>query len=217
MLAYAASRPALVDRRPHPNAMLLIVGAHVAALAFVMSAKMEIPIHLPGGSIIVEPIPRPKPPKPNRPQHPSKPQAGPTVTPHPLPMPPSRGPAFPTEPTFHPLQPDPVPIPIPQPMPTPRPIGVTAGPQLLTPASDLKPPYPQSKIDSGEEAMLTLRLKIDANGRVVAVDPVGHADSVFLEAARRYLVAHWRYKPATEDGRAVDSSTVITLHFQLDT
>ena len=35
-------------------------------------------------------------------------------------------------------------------------------------------------------------------------------------AARRHLIAHWRYKPASEDGRAVASSTVITLRFQLD-
>ena len=36
------------------------------------------------------------------------------------------------------------------------------------------------------------------------------------EAARRHLLAHWRYKPASEDGRPAASSTVITLRFQLD-
>jgi protein TonB len=69
---------------------------------------------------------------------------------------------------------------------------------------------------SEEEATLKLRLSVDERGRVVAVDPVGRADAVFLAAARRHLVAHWRYKPATADGRAVVSSTVITLRFQLD-
>jgi protein TonB len=61
-----------------------------------------------------------------------------------------------------------------------------------------------------------LRLTIDASGRVIAVDPVGSADRVFLEAARRHLMAHWRYKPATEAGHAVTTSTVITLEFRLD-
>ena len=51
--------------------------------------------------------------------------------------------------------------------------------------------------------MLKLRLSIDHRGRVVAVEPVGRADRAFLAAARRHLIAKWRYKPATEDGRAV--------------
>jgi periplasmic protein TonB len=48
------------------------------------------------------------------------------------------------------------------------------------------------------------------------VDPVGRADGEFLAAARRHLIAHWRYAPATDDGRAVGSTTTITLRFQLD-
>jgi protein TonB len=80
----------------------------------------------------------------------------------------------------------------------------------------LRPPYPASKLLTEEEAVLILRLSIDERGRVVAVDPVGSADPVFLGAARRYLVAHWRYKPASRDGSPVASSTIITLKFQLD-
>jgi protein TonB len=80
----------------------------------------------------------------------------------------------------------------------------------------MRPPYPPSKIRSEEEALLTLRLSIDPRGRVVAVEPLGRTDPAFLAAARRHLIAHWRYSPATEDGRAIASSTVITLRFQLD-
>ena len=43
MLAYAASRPAPVERRPYPNAMLAIIAGHVAVVALVMSAKMDLP------------------------------------------------------------------------------------------------------------------------------------------------------------------------------
>jgi len=92
----------------------------------------------------------------------------------------------------------------------------STGVELLTPASDLKPPYPESKLLNEEEAALRLRLTIDDHGRVVAVDPVGSADAVFLAAARRHLMAHWRYKPATQDGQAIASTIVITLRFQLD-
>lgn len=88
--------------------------------------------------------------------------------------------------------------------------------RLLTPPSELRPPYPPSKILSEEETTLRLKLTISDTGRVIAVDPVGVADREFLDAARRYLLAHWRYEPASDDGRAVTSSTVITLRFQLD-
>jgi periplasmic protein TonB len=37
-----------------------------------------------------------------------------------------------------------------------------------------------------------------------------------LDAARRYIIDHWRYRPATEDGRAVTSTVTITLDFQLE-
>jgi protein TonB len=109
------------------------------------------------------------------------------------------------------------PLPVPQPRILPVPTEpVRVGPRFATPASDLRPPYPASKIESGQEAVLRLRLSIDPRGRVVAVEPVGRADRAFLEAARRHLVERWRYKPATEDGRPVASSTVITLRFELD-
>ena len=64
--------------------------------------------------------------------------------------------------------------------------------------------------------MLRLKLSIDERGRVIAVEPVGRADRSFLEAARRHLIAKWRYKPATEDGKAIASSTVITLTFRIE-
>jgi protein TonB len=110
-----------------------------------------------------------------------------------------------------------VPTPVPQPriQPVPNP-PVRVGPRFATPADAVRPPYPPSKIDRDEEAVLRLKLSIDPRGRVVAVEPVGRADPAFLAAARRHLLAHWRYKPATEDGRAIASSTTITLRFELD-
>jgi protein TonB len=88
--------------------------------------------------------------------------------------------------------------------------------QLLTPASQLKPPYPADKLAAEQEATLRLALTIDANGRVTAVEPVGYADREFLASARRYIIGHWRYQPATEDGRPISTTVTITLQFQLD-
>ena len=215
MLAYAAKRPAVVDRRPHPNALLAIIAVHVALLAVVMSAKMEFQRNT-NTPIIIDPIPLPATPPPNPVPHPGQPHPGPTVSHDPTPVPPLPQPQFPTGPTT--ADPDPSPQPQPGPIlqPTPKPMGINSGPQLVTPASELKPPYPPSKLLNEEEATLTLRLTIDDTGRVVAVAPVGRTDAAFLEAARRHLLAHWRYKPASEGGRPVASSAVITLRFELN-
>jgi len=215
MLAYLANRSATGSRQSSPNALLAVISVHIALLAAVMSAKMDLPgrIFDRPPKIISITMPQDPPPFP-LPPHPSRPQPGPIVTRDPLPLPLPADPTFPTGPTV-----DPGPFagagatPTPQ---TPVFAPIRRDARLLTSPAELKPPYPPSKIVTGEEALLRLRLTIDDRGRVVAVDPVGRADSVFLETARRYLIAHWRYQPATEDGRATTSSVVITLRFQLD-
>lgn len=219
MLAYAANRPVAVDRRPHPNAMLAIIAVHVALLAALASAKIEYDRHRPAPPIVIDSIPLPKPPRPDtRLRHPSYPQPTPTPFPHnpagPQPLP--YNPAFPTGPTADPGPANPLPLPIPEPRPLPMPQLGNSGPQLLTPTSELRPPYPASKLLNEEEAVLRLKLTIDARGRVIAVEPVGLTDPAFLDAARRHLLAHWRYKPATAGGQAVASSAVITLRFELN-
>ena len=219
MLAYAANRPIIGARKPAPNTMLAIIGIHVAAIAVLMSAKMELPPRTVDPPIKIDFIHPHKPPPPN-PVHPETQTAmSVTTIDRQTLIPPTHLEQDPVEdlgpttintgalgggsviiPEFRPPVHNPV----------------TLGPRLATPESELKPPYPQSKLLSEDEAVLNLKLTIDQNGRVVAVDPVGRADPAFLNAARRHLLAHWRYKPASEDGRAVKSSSVITLRFELD-
>ena len=221
MLAYAANRPVIAARRPSPNVMLAIIAAHVAVVAVVMSAKMEYERHR-SPPIVIDTIPAPKPPPPEAP--PAKTDPQPRPAPHALTQPdPVQPLPSPSDPITSrgPTTADPGPIAIgggggiPQ-LPPATHTLVKLGPRLATPSSELKPSYPPSKLASEEEAVLRLRLTIDENGRGTGVDAVGVADRAFLEAARRHLIAHWRYKPATEDGRAVSSSAVITLRFQLD-
>jgi protein TonB len=218
MLAYAASRPRVGARHSSPNAMLIVISVHVAALAVLMSAKMDLPQRIvdPGTDVTFIPTPQPPPPEPRtlpqpQPHQQTFTRPDPTVS---IPLP-------------DPQVADPTPqVPIidswpgqsvdPPPRPNPQPVVARTGARLLTSSSELRPPYPQSKLLAEEEATLRLRLTIDARGRVVAVDPIGPADSAFLDAARRYLIAHWRYRPASEGGHAIASSEVITLRFQLD-
>ena len=220
MLAYAAGRPRIAERSSNPNAMLGIIAAHVALAALVMSAKMELPPRTHFTKTVVDFIPLPKepPPKPITTKLPQPPMPVPIAHPRHLDE------TQQTPPTWDPmpLPRDPGTSPVPGPgaqvdvRPNPIPLPAPTGARLLTSSSELKPPYPPSKLLTEQEAVLKLRLTINASGRVIAVDPVGSADRVFLEAARRHITAHWRYRPATEGGRAVASSTVITLEFRLD-
>jgi protein TonB len=222
MLAYAANRPPAGKRQSSPNAMLLVISAHVALLAVVMSAKMDLPRRIQHGPPLIDITLSPPPP----PIHAAPPRGTKTQQTATLVDNPDQTIKLPSvDPTPYPINPNPpdatviggggvATLPVIPPPPVVAPIR--HDPRLLTPMSELKPPYPASKLASEEEATLKLRLTIDDRGRVIAVEPVGHADREFLDAARRYLIAHWRYDPATEDGRPISTTTVITLRFRLD-
>ena len=214
MLAYA---PQPDRQRLSPTALTLIIAGHIAAIGAVMSAKTLIE-HEVDRPIIVENIPIDKPPPVDpQPKTPNQPQASSLDQPHTIvpPLdpvftlqPPDTHPQPPvddrigtgTEPT-RPIIPDP-------------PIIRTA-PHLATAAESLRPPYPASKREAGDEASLRLKLTIDASGRVIAVDPVGRVDPTFFEAARRHILRAWHYQPAMEGTKAVSSVTTITLRFEL--
>jgi protein TonB len=204
--------------------MLLIIGAHVAAVAVAMSAKFAIEQTQAPTPTYVENIPLPEvPPEPVLPKQDSNvatPKSSPYVPPVSLPRPPIAGPDIgtttqPNIPSGTAVGTDMPATPVLRPLP-PLIEPVRLGPRLATPSTELRPPYPSSKLDSEEEAALRLRLSIDERGRVIEVEPVGSVDAAFFNAARRHLIAKWRYQPATVDGRAIASTTVITLRFELE-
>jgi protein TonB len=222
MLAYAAGRRTVATARSSPNALLAIIGVHVALAAIVMSAKMEIQRHV-NGPFIVRTIKDPTEDPPPRPVQTKVTQATPQ-RPMTIANPPQKVEVrpdteiFPTPPTAF----DPGTITgggaavitkLPPPSYT-APVRTDA--RLLTPNSELKPPYPASKLLTEEEGAVTLKLTIDENGRVVAAEALGRADPAFLDSARRYVLAHWRFQPASEAGHAIVSTTIVTLRFELD-
>lgn len=220
MLAYAANAPQTAGRAGSPKALVLIVAGHAALLTAVMTAKLDIGRIIPADPTILIDIPADPPPPP------------PTPTVEHRTTEPATQPSFidtrsaiadmdttglfdhgaaiediatviGTDVKLPQLDP-----------PIHEPVMVAA--RLAIADSALKPPYPLDKRRLGEEASLRLRLTIDTRGRVTAVEPIGKADPSFLEAARRHILRVWRYKPATEDGIAVGSSTVISLAFRLE-
>lgn len=211
MLAYAASRPTAAGRQSSPHSFLFIATAHVLAIAVLASVKMDLPQRIRHAPLVIDLLPLPPVPEhrldpPQRSETSTRTTTTDSRVPLPLPGPtiiPDPGPTI--------LDP-----PLPKLPPLPTPAGETRGPSLLTAPSALRPPYPADKLALEQEASLTLKLAIDSSGRVTAVEPVGRADRSFLEAARRHLISHWRYRPAMKDGRAVESTLLTTLHFRLD-
>jgi protein TonB len=222
MLAYAAhSRPA--GRTGSPKALALIVAGHAVLISAVMTAKMDLvsgtafdPTEIINIPVDPPPLPAPEPKTEAKPKEAAKP----SFMDKPAPMVDMEAPlssltldqgasiddisnVIGTELRIPAIDP-----------PKPAPVKLAA--RLDTSASVLKPPYPLDMRRAEQEATLKLKLTIDARGRVTAVEPVGLANASFLEAARRHIIRAWRYKPATEDGIAVASSTVVTLSFRLE-
>src|SRR5687768_12389376 len=107
MLAYSANRPIAGSRSQSPNSMLAIVALHVAAVAVLMSAKMDLPRKWSEPPLVVDTI------KPN-------PIPEPDVTPPPRPAPSSD--SIVTAPDrVVPIPSDPVALPTPDPLPQPFP------------------------------------------------------------------------------------------------
>ena len=215
MLAYA---PRQNEMRLRPATLGLILAGHAGALALVLTARPGLIPTAPFTTTEVTLIdePRPTPPPPPEPATPAPPSNSQITTVDPIVPPlPAPGPSVDQLP-----QPIPQPGPvvgsatIPTPVPLERPI-VRTGPRFATVGDAIRPPYPLARREAGDEATLRLRLSIDQRGRVVAVEPVGRADAMFLESARRHILRMWRYQPAMEGTKAVPSTTTITLKFEL--
>lgn len=222
MLAYAAHHPRPAGRAGSPKALLLILAGHGALIAAVMTAKMDIGSFIPADPTEIFNVPITPPP-------PADPEPRQEVQPRPrdqqsfiettapivgmdttTPISIDRGQALEdianvigTEINVPAIDP-------------PRPAPVRVAARFNTRPDAVKPPYPNDKLRLEEEATLRLKLTIDARGRVTAVEAVSPADPSFLEAARRHIIRAWRYKPATMDGSAIASSTVISLSFRLE-
>ena len=219
MLAYAANMPRTAGRVRSPKALSLIIAGHALVLAGVLTARPEIIDQLTGDKTTIYNVPVPPPPPPPADdQLPKRPVTQDMFIPaeRPIinmerqdPIDIATGPSLKDIETVIGSGPTTI-------LDPPKHVPVKVAARWATSESALKPPYPLDKIRSEEEATLRLKLTIDPRGRVIAVEPVGAADPSFLASARRHILKAWRYKPATEDGVAVPSTTVISLSFRLE-
>tara|TARA_B100000378_G_C17724581_1_gene300029 strand:+ start:36 stop:338 length:303 start_codon:yes stop_codon:yes gene_type:complete len=78
-----------------------------------------------------------------------------------------------------------------------------------------QPDYPSAMIRQQVEGKVTVRVSIDAQGRVIGVEKIAASDDSFWLATQRHALRKWRFRPATRDGVAVASTKVLTVRFTL--
>jgi len=68
----------------------------------------------------------------------------------------------------------------------------------------------------GYQGSVLLDIVIGADGRVTSASVIGSSGHSRLdEAARTWVVGHWRYKPATQNGKLVTSRERVRVVFNL--
>ena len=84
------------------------------------------------------------------------------------------------------------------------------------PAQDNPPPeYPALSRRRGEQGVVVLRVRCDAQGRVTEVAVQSSSGSPRLDHAALQAVAAWRFKPARAGGRAVAGELELPIRFRL--
>ena len=207
--------------RMSPTGLTLVIAMHAAALgALALIKGPEIVERLgPIELIDVTPDPVPPEPQPEPPRDERRPQQERSVLDS-MPTPierPIRGPVVID------VAPPPQPfdlagnetIPPPRIDPPPPPVRTDAEFDTRF-AGDLQPPYPAAEQRAQREGSVRLRLTIGADGRVKAVQRLAASSDAFWSATERHARSRWRFRPATLDGRPVESSKVMTVFFRIE-
>lgn len=85
----------------------------------------------------------------------------------------------------------------------------------IDPRAELQPPYPASEQRAGNEGAVIVRVLVGTDGRVKAVEKVSAASEAFFRSTERQALRYWRFKPATLDGKPVESWQVMTVRFEM--
>lgn len=78
------------------------------------------------------------------------------------------------------------------------------------------PPYPRDSARNGDEGQVMLQVLVDVDGRPLEVEIAeGSGHRELDQAARRHVLAHWRFRPAMRDGRAIQAIGLVPIEFSL--
>lgn len=190
---------------------LLVVGIHAGVLAIAVlwpSTPKAVEIVLPTiqGTLIMAEPEQALPPEPPPPLPPPPPEKKPEPKPKPKPVPK----APPSERAVKAPEPEPVPAPPMQQPVEPRPAESAAPAPVVPPRADAgqlsnpAPAYPSLSRRLREEGIVLLEILIKANGTVGEIKLKRTSGFKRLDDAAMKAVAHWRFQPATQAGKAID-------------
>lgn len=212
----------LQQKPKSPTSLVVVIVLHAVVLGALAMSKMDVPVMKVFDPLKIKDVPvDPAPPPVEKQVEPEKkPAETPrvTYTPPRVKTPVTSNQPVPAIPTVDPPVFDKVdagePAVVPQPkiLPPPTPVRVEA---QIDARSQLQPPYPASEERAEVEGSVTVRLVIGADGRVKSVEKVRSASDSFFRSTERHALKHWRFKPATLDGRPVESTKTMTVHFRL--
>lgn len=214
------------ERRFHPASMGVALAINGGLLAAMLLAGSVTVIRQEDPALITTNVPLPPPP----PEVVPEPEPVARTAPPPLPMP------FVPKPVVDLPRPD-QPVVASQPalpvFPPPS-TGVAGGtgttataepvkpaPVLVDAAPDprylaaFQPDYPASERRAERDGVVTVRVRIGTDGRVLAVEPLRATSDAFWQATERQALSRWRFRAATRDGVAVESWRVMTVRFTM--
>lgn len=83
-------------------------------------------------------------------------------------------------------------------------------------SANLQPPYPADEQRRERGGTVRLRVQVGPDGRVSSVERISATSDAFWAATRRHALDRWRFRPATLDGRPVESVRVMTVTFRIE-
>ena len=97
------------------------------------------------------------------------------------------------------------------PVSPPGPTDATIAYETATP-----PPYPIAEARAGVQGTVLLRVLVDESGEPVQVLIAKSSGSRELDqAARKHVLASWRFHPAQRDGHAIQAWAQVPVEFKL--
>lgn len=85
----------------------------------------------------------------------------------------------------------------------------------IDPSSRLQPPYPPSEYRLQRDGRVQVQVTIGPDGRVTDVARISATSDAFWLVTREQALRHWRFRPATVDGRPVQETRTMSLVFRI--
>lgn len=84
-------------------------------------------------------------------------------------------------------------------------------------ARDFQPLYPPAEQRAGRDGVVTLKVLVGVDGRVVRAEQVTATSDEFWRVTLKQALGRWRFRPATRDGVPFEQWRTMTVRFNLET